>query len=236
MSNNRHFRLLLLVCIVFIVRAPVRGTELDAPPQPTPETIELLVAPAAEPRPALKYHLLPWLTERTPGNAAPYYFRALLLLKQEQKDYWQKYNDSSDTWLTWEPEKFPAKDVGEWLAFQNSALAQIRVAANREYCDWDYRVQDLRGTDTISFLLPDVQQMRQLGRVVQLQAHYEIMQGHAEEAFATLRLAYQLAHDVGETPLIINKLVGVAIAGIMNRELPLLFQRSQSNYYWAVRS
>jgi hypothetical protein len=238
MPKKHYSRLSLLILVMSLLRAHARGNELgaDSPSQPTPEAIELSVAPAAEPRPALKYHLLSWLTERTPGNAAPYYFRALLLLKQEQNDYWQKYNDNSDAWLTRDAQKFPAKDVGEWLASQTSALTQIRVATNREYCDWDYRVQDLRGTDTISFLLPDVQQMRQLGRVIQLQAHYEIMQGHVDEAFSTLRLGYQLAHDVGKTPLIINKLVGVAIAGIMNRELPLLIQQSQSNYYWAIRS
>jgi hypothetical protein len=205
-------------------------------PQTTTQAIELSVPPAAEPRPALKYHLLPWTSERTPGNAAQFYYRAILSLRLHDKEYWQKYHDNHDAWLSSDERQFPRQDVADWLAAQGTALAELKVATHREYCDWDYRIQDLRGMDTINFLLPEVQQSRDLGRVIQLRAHLELMDGRVDDAFATLGLGYQLAHDVARTPFIVNNLVGVAIAGIMNAELPLLFERSDANYYWAIRS
>src|SRR5437867_3234916 len=76
-----------------------------------PEKIELSVSPAAEPRPALKYRLFPGLAERTPGNAATYYYRALVEQKQLPKEYWQQYSDRSDSWLAKDAAKYPAEEV-----------------------------------------------------------------------------------------------------------------------------
>ena len=41
--------------------------------------VKLTLTPAAEPVPALRHKLLPDQWEQTPGNAAPYYYRALML-------------------------------------------------------------------------------------------------------------------------------------------------------------
>ena len=38
-------------------------------------TIQIVLHPAGEPRPALKYHLLPPFLERRPGNAAVHYLK-----------------------------------------------------------------------------------------------------------------------------------------------------------------
>ena len=88
--------------------------------------------------------------------------------------------------------------------------------------------------EVISFLLQEVQDCRSLARVIQLKAHLEIMDGRPEDALKTLRLGYQLAHDVAQPPLLINGLVGIAIATMMNQELVLLIDRSDINLYWAV--
>ncbi len=220
---------------------PARGQQQPpaaAPAKPAGnaaiETIELVVAPAAEPRPALKYRLIPAPHERTPGNAAQYYYRALLHQSSGSQEYWQKATDRAAAWEASDPRTYPDTEVFAWLNGQSAALSQLKVAAFREYCDWDLRVQDLRGMETISFLLHDTQQCRQLARTIKLQAHAEIMDGRIPEAFQTLRLGYQLAHDVAQPPLLINGLVGVAIANMMNQELLLLMQYSQANYYWAL--
>jgi hypothetical protein len=48
-----------------------------APAQQDPSLVTpLTVQPAREPIPALKYHLLPELSEKTPGNAALLYYRS----------------------------------------------------------------------------------------------------------------------------------------------------------------
>ena len=199
----------------------------------TPETIQLTLAPALEPRPALKYRLVPAASERTPGNGAPYYYRSILHLNNLPKEHWKPYDEKEKIWLSSDPAVFPKEEVAKWLP-AGAWRSQLETAVYREYCDWDYRIQDLRGMEVIGFLLQEVQDSRALARLIRLQAHYEIMDGRPEDALKTLRLGYQLAHDVAQPPLLINGLVGIAIASLMNEELTVLLDRSDINLYWAI--
>src|SRR5262249_39646488 len=106
-----------------------------------PETIELNLSPAPEPRPALKYRLYPGLAERTPGNAATYYYRALVLQKQRPPEYWKEYDNRSESWLTKDAAQYPKEEVQKWLAAQQAVVSQLKTAVYRERCDWDLRVQ-----------------------------------------------------------------------------------------------
>jgi len=215
------------------------ASELDDAPaaasdQNAPQVIELTISPAAEPRPALKYRLFPSLAERTPGNGATYYYRALVQQKMLPQDYWQQYNDKSEGWLTKDPAKYPKEEVQKWLASQQAVLTQLKTAANRERCEWDLRVQDLRGLDVIGFHLAEFQEARTLARFLQLLAHDQIMAGRFDDALESLRLGYQLAHDAGKPPFLVGGLIGIAISQIMNQELTLLIESSDRNYYWAI--
>ena len=49
----------------------------DKQPESAPQTFQLVIQPAAEPQPPLKYWLLLRLLDRRPGNAAVIYGRAL---------------------------------------------------------------------------------------------------------------------------------------------------------------
>jgi hypothetical protein len=192
------------------------------------------VAAAAEPRPALKYRLLPAPHERTPGNGATYYYRAILQQKMLPQTYWQEYNDRSEAWLTKDAAKYPKDDVQKWLQSQEQVLAQVKTATYREYCEWDLRVQDLRGMETISFLLAEFQESRTLARLLQLKAHDQIIAGRHDEALETIRQGYQLARDIARPPFLVASLIGIAIGQVMNQELTFLIERSDQNYYWAL--
>src|SRR5438128_10281806 len=52
------------------------------PPDPPPTLI--MLRPAAEPRPALKYRLLPERLTLIPGNAAIFYHRAILMVNESR--------------------------------------------------------------------------------------------------------------------------------------------------------
>jgi hypothetical protein len=219
---------LLLLCPLGVAFA-----QPNDPEQPT--VVELTVSPAAEPRPALKYALLPTPSERTPGNGAQHYYRAIVLQKQQPKELWQQYTDQQQAWLAAALDDAAAKaELGKWLASQRNVLAEVKAGAFREYCNWDFRLQDLRGTDLITFLLPEIQECRTLGRTLQLQARYELMDGRPDDAFQTLRSGYQLARDTAQPPYLISALVGVAIGNVMNEELRMHMGRSDANYYWAL--
>ena len=57
---------------------------LAAQAQPPPASVptEITVRPAAEPRPALKYRLVPESRALVPGNAAIFYHRAVLIVEE----------------------------------------------------------------------------------------------------------------------------------------------------------
>ena len=224
-----------LPVLVVACLAPVVGAQAPPVPDPNqPAVIELVLSPAAQPRPALKYTLLPTPAERSPGNAAQHYYKAILLQQQQPKEICEQYNASEQRWLAAKRDNFPHEEVAKWLARQNNVLAEVKIAAFRESCDWDFRLQDLRGPELLGFLLPEIQECRTLARTLRLKARAETMAGRPEEAIQTLRLGYQLARDAARPPYLICALVGVAIEGIMDQELLMLMQHSDANYYWAL--
>jgi hypothetical protein len=210
----------------------VRGQDSSAN-SATVETIELSVAPAAEPRPALRYRLTPAPHERQPGNAAVFYYRALLAVKSLNAEHWKEFDEKSTAWLAAPLDQLPKDEVRKWIG-PGPIYSELAKAVYREHCDWDLRVQDLRGLDTIYLILDDAQQCRYLSRKLQLKARLEMSEGRYADALETLRMGYQLGQDVAQTRLLINGLIGVAITAQMNAELAKLIEVSDANYYWAL--
>jgi hypothetical protein len=149
----------------------------------------------------------------------------------------KEHADKYESWHNDPFDKMPRAEMQKWVDAHSGVLRELKVATYREHCDFDLRLQDLRGMETISYLLHDFQDMRQLARVLQLQARLQIGDGKLDEAFETLRMGYQLARDTAEPPFLINGLIGVAIASMMNESLRELIDAPGSpNMYWAVAS
>src|SRR5262245_42389264 len=102
----------ILACLVVPVALskPAQSQEQPAAEPAQVETINLSVAPAAEPRPALKYRLMPAPHERQPGNAAIFYYRALLAIKSLPQDHWKEFDEKSAAWLAGPIEKIPKEE------------------------------------------------------------------------------------------------------------------------------
>src|SRR5215472_18979578 len=63
------------------------------------KTVRFVLHPAEPPYAALKYRLLPHGSEQTPGNAAPHYFRAAMVMMNDGEI--QKVEGSKlDDWLS----------------------------------------------------------------------------------------------------------------------------------------
>ena len=219
-----------------VVLAPP-GSPQATPPDVGPRIVKLSLSPAAEPMPALKYELLPPLSQRTPGNAAPYYYRAVLWLSDHQQELDKQYIENQEAWTEGPLDQLDKEQVRKWVQAHRMPLENLKTAVYREYCDWDWRIQDLRGQETIGFILEEVQRARGLARVLQMKARLELAEGKLDEALETLRHGYQLSRDVAQPPLLINALVGVAICRMMNDTLSeLIDQPGAPNLYWAIAS
>ncbi|MBW3542070.1 MAG: hypothetical protein KY476_17510 [Planctomycetes bacterium] len=203
--------------------------------QLAPETFRINVSPAAEPSPALKYRLVTPYLDREPGNAVPFYYRAVVQLLDGRREDMKKYYDNEDRWLEAPLAKMPRDEVRTFLSPFGGVFEQLKKATRRERVDWDWRMQDLKGNEPIEFLLAEVQEMRTLARLLRLKARLEIAEGRYEDAVETLRTGFALARAAADPPTLINDLVGIAIAMIMHAEVRELIAASDSpNLYWAL--
>jgi len=234
-------RLQCLKCLVafsFLILAE-RALAPCAWAQPTgdrePEIKPLVVTSAAEPVPALRYSMWRGPSERKPGNAASFYYRALLLMQSTPRE--RGFGELQKEWMEAPLDAFPVAEAKEWLRQHRQSLDELATAVRRERCDWDLQVEQLRGPEIIAFLLPEVQEARELARVLQVEARTALAEGRFDDVLATLRDGYQLAVDINEAPFLINSLVGIAIASIMNeRMLELIDESGSPNLYWAIAS
>ncbi len=205
------------------------------------KTVQIVLYPSPETRPALKYQLLPPFLERRPGNAAVFWNR----IPAERRTFFtelDKQFEESGRIITWmdiplgDPrekayrEKELAKVID--LLKPGSAYADMERAARFESCDWQYPIHE---GNVSAILLPEMQQSRTYARLLSAKAHLEIAEGRYDQAVRTLQTGYAEARHVGQGPFLVCSLIGVTIAGIMSHEAEQLIQQPDSpNLYWAL--
>lgn len=192
-------------------------------------TIRLAVTPAVEPLPALKYQLLPKYIDRRPGNAALRYTKAMLDHRPEAK-----VDVQIDAWLKLPLAEFAKRetlDAVRTLSFA-SAVDDLRSAAKLESCDWELPIREQM---VFTIKLPEVQEMRRMGRYVALRARLALAEKKFAEAVDTLGVGYAMARHVSQGPTLINGLVGVAVAAQMDHVLLDFAQTPGApSLYWAL--
>ncbi len=207
-----------------------------APKRPAPMVVELAVSLAAEPTPALKQRLLPGYLDRTDENAAPIYYRALLMIENAEgaaaeadPKLWEMIID----WAATDPKKLPHDEVRKTLDRFSAARGELQFAARRAQCDWALGVRDRR--EIYATLLPEVQEIRNLARLTALEVRLHIAERDFPAAIKSLQVGYTLARHVTEQPFLISGLVGASIAQQMNDQLEALIAAEGSpNMYWAI--
>jgi hypothetical protein len=195
------------------------------------EPIRITLRPAAAPTPALRYHLLPELFEMTPGNAAERYKQAIAAMKKIG-DATGAGGDVQD-WLELPPAELPRDKARALLASFREVFRLADQAARSESCDWGFaeRIRQ-KGIFTP---LPELQEMRDLARLLALRARVEILDGHTDQAVRALQTGFAAARHVGDTPVLIGSLVGIAMGTVTAKELELLLSQPKApNLYWAL--
>jgi len=225
---------LLLVWLAMSPAAALSQVASVAPAKPAaakdePETVKLVLHPAPEPRPAMKYFLYPPLLERRPGNAAVLYGK--VTAEQQQffgnKELWEKILK----WVDMPLDKLPKPEMHKWLD-AGSYFRFLDRAARQESADWEVPIRD---EEFITILLPDLAQMRNFGRLVAAKARLQVADGDFGEALHTLQTGYAMARHVSEAPTLIHALVGMAVSNLMSKQVEALIQQPGApNLYWAL--
>jgi hypothetical protein len=205
----------------------VAACAVAAPGPAKDRQVTLDVQPAAAPVPALKYQLLPELSEMNPGNAIPGYLRCF---GEQQNFFFKKESSDEREHLV----NCPLTDLKpELKSYGGSALRQADHAARLEYADWNLLPQ-LR-KEGYWMLLPDIQQMRTLAKALVVRCRAEVADKDFSAAVRTLKTIFALARHLGEHPAMITGLVGTAIAqsGVNVLE-EFIQQPGAPNMYWAL--
>lgn len=237
---NRSFTLIALV--LACAQSPIVALADDAPKsvessgkEPAkpdePTVVRVAIQPATPPAAALTYPLLPRFTDLNPGNAVPLYMKVVAISaeKKESAEFWEKV----DRWLESPLDKLPKAEVREVIAAHGPMLKIVGQAAHREECNWQPPVREDR--DVFGILLPEIQYLRSVGRLLALKARLEIANGKPTDALATLQTGYALARHAGACPFLVCSLVGVAIAAQMDQQMLALMEIPNSpNMYWSL--
>jgi hypothetical protein len=231
---------LLVPLISALAIASIPGAAPGQADPPGPTVIAL--HPAGEPTPALKYTLLPEPRELVPGNAAIFYHRGIQLLLESQmvqerqarsegRDRPAQTEDDISDWINGPLDQIPIDQARAQLDRFDRVLREVELGALREDCDWEF---DSR-PESIDLLLPEIQSTRSLARLVSLKVRVAILDGDTDLAVHWLRTGYALARHVSDGPTVIQSLVGLAIANVMNGDLIQLIQAGSTPcLYWAI--
>jgi len=204
------------------------------------QVIRMQVTPADEPTPAFKYRLTTLPHEQVPGNSVAHYMRAFFEggVDRNWKQLRDKYGEAVYDWYGTDIaiSALPMEKVREAArTFDGTVENYVRKGALCRDTDWGVSYVDIRGPEVISFLLPEIQSMRQLGRALALHTRVAIADGEHDRAINEIRMSYRLGRDVGEQPILVSNLVGIAICGITNiTTTELIASPNSPNLYWAL--
>src|SRR3989304_1624923 len=138
-----------LVGLSSAARAAVTYTETDD----NLAVVRLTVPPAAEPTPAFKHRFAARDIDLVPGNAVPFYARAITELARTESRVRAKYGDEFDGWYSTGPDEptlaeLPLDKVRaasqefDWLIDE-----LLSVAPPRRDCDWGLGIEEVRGPE-----------------------------------------------------------------------------------------
>lgn len=198
-------------------------------------TYYLTLTPKSPEPPVLRYRLLPTWGEMVEGNAATQYHRAILLMQQRtanmesQMDFWLQLVE----WWEMPLDQLPIEEIERTLKPFDSVLQEVHIGARRTQCDWGLPVQEGQGIFTI--LLPEIQETRNLARLLTVRIRLRLAQGRFAEAIEDLQTGIALARHVGDNVFIVGNLVGIAISEQHNIQLLTAMTVDDApNLYWSI--
>lgn len=225
-------------CGAQVMVAPPLQPEDEKPPaekaEEKPEPWQL--HPASEPDPALRYRFWPAREDQVASNPVPFVNRAIIMLQsRESSEFWQQYQEWAEV-ARMPLEALPIAEIKEALAAQERPLNELQRAENLMDLEYDLRMQELTVSETVATLLPEIQEMRSLARLLHLRGRVAIAEGRWEDLTRDVRVGFRLAEVAGHsTDFLVGRLVGIAISGVMMDLVEEAIQQPGCpNFYWAL--
>jgi hypothetical protein len=164
--------------------------------------------------------------------------RALLLHAElpDRAERDREYVERFSEWHSAELSELPREEIRAYLEHFHPVLQELRDLPHGERPVPDSRFEAMSGIKLFTLVLPEIQGMRQLARLLQLEIRLALAEGRHDDALKSLQSGLRLGEVAGSaTPVIIGRLVGIAITGVMLEELRHAMTLPDApNYYWAL--
>lgn len=228
------------LAIVLVMAPTVSGQGVSTyDPESRITTHRLAITPAAEMKPKFRHRFSVPLHERVPGNAAMHYVRSFAdngmgriwrdLEKRFGKEVHDWYGQIPISELPLEKAKAAATAFDEYI---ESFI--VRATRCRD-CDWGLAEESLSGQEMFALPIPEVQETRNIARVLMLRARVAIAEQRYDDALEQLKMCYQLGVNVGKLKFIVADLIALAELGMANNALiELIGSPNSPNLYWAL--
>ncbi len=218
-------RQILLAAVAVLVASTALVADDDL------EVIKLSVTPAGAPRPQLRYRFSPAARQLADGNAAAMYYRAIVVLQQDDRD--NKEMTKVYDWLDLPIGELPRDEGRRTMSRFRGVLDEARLAGRRKRVDWDLPLAE----QGVATLLPEIQEMRELARLMTVEARLAILEGDYANASRVLENMYTMGEHLSEAGTLVSMLVGLAAQGSANEEVAnWIAQPGSPNAYWALTS
>jgi hypothetical protein len=189
----------------------------------------MTLSPAEPDRPALRNRLIPFVNDQIPGDAAQLYLLAIVQLGSVEGHTTDI--EKIDQFLEAPLEKLNRDEAGKLLGKYRLVLSQIEQATLRESCEWGLPIRQ----EGIRTLLPQLQDMRFLSRLIALVIRVEVASRQYDKAIHWLQVGYTMARHLNSQAVLVQGLVSAAVVGQMNNVMREFVQGPGApNMYWPL--
>jgi hypothetical protein len=152
--------------------------------------------------------------DRTPGNAVFDYLRASVLVPDWPRDAkeGERRQAKLDAWAAASLDQFPVAEVTTYLDTFAGGFEALDAGARRELVDWRQGIPLTQAR--LGDLMREIQRYREIARLNGLRVRRDLARNDFGAAANDLRSGFRLAQAVGEGPVTLQLLVGVAIGSI----------------------
>ncbi len=208
-------------------------------PAVAPEAMEenkVTLYPKAAPDPLLEYPLWPMPVNRKAANPMPRINRAIILLSQLPDDVKREFNQNYESFADLPLDQFPIAKAKEVLAKHSAVLNEVAIAENLMALEYDLQLEQLSASELVATLLPELQEMRTLSRLLMKRAKLAMAEKRWKDVVNDCRLMFRLSEIAGQsTNLLVGRLVGFAIASVAMDTLQLAIQQPDfPSLYWSL--
>lgn len=222
------YRIISVVSILLCTPELCGAASPKGPTGPTEQVTKLAIVPMAEPVPALKYQLLPELSEMSAGNPVQGYLTCFA--EGSKSLFGTQEDDAREKWSDMPLDQLPLDKLRN---YGGSILKQADYAARLDTLDW----QLLPGLKREGILLaiPEVTSMREIARALYARFRAQVAARDFDGAIATAKTLFAMSRNLNEHPTIVGNLIGLSILSLAVAPLEEMIQQTGSpNLYWAL--